>query len=267
MLPSARELYGIEARKLTESYETASSSWSVLTVVLPALALLALLAGTQVYLARTTRRIVNPPLLLATVVLLGLLGWTLVAFARQHNALDEARRRGSDPVELLTAARILVARADAEESITLSARGGGSGIEDLAGIDRGFGAIVAPIDKLLSRAADVAGRPTDRIATAYRAYRAAHDDVVAQERIGDYRTAAKLAVLPRTDGMPYSKKAALALNRVLDDEVDVAQDRFTAARARAESALGGLSTSIWLLTALCAVLALAGVRERLEEYR
>jgi hypothetical protein len=267
MLPSARELYGIEARKLTSSYETASSSWSVLAVVVPAGVLLLVLVGTQVFLARATQRILNPGLVLATAVLLGALAWPLVAFVRQDNALDEAQRSGSDPVELLTAARILAARADAEESITLSARGGGGGLTDLADADVGFQRIVAPIDGLLREAARVAGRPNDRIAAAYRAYSAAHGDVVEQVLIGEFSPASQLAVGPREDGRPSSKDAVAALNRVLDDEVDVAQRRFTATASRADSALGGLPTGIPLLAALCAMLGLAGLRRRLAEYR
>lgn len=267
MLRLALELYGVEARKLTESYETAGSSWSVLAVVVPAGVLLLLLAGTQVYLARATRRILNPGLVLATVVLLGALAWSLVAFARQDSALDKAQRTGSDPVELLTAARILAARADAEESVALSARGGGGGSENLADADDGYLKIVKPISGLLREAAEVAGRPNDRIVAAYRTYRTAHREVVRQERRGQFGPAARFAVGPRADKEPSSKEAVEALNRVLNGEVDVAQQRFAAAASRADSALAGLSTGIPLLAALCAVLALAGLRRRLEEYR
>ena len=267
MLPSARELYGIEARKLTESYATAGSPWSILAVAAPAGILLLLLGGTQVYLARATRRILNPGLVAATVVLLGMLAWCLVGFARQDGALDEAQRNGSDPVELLTAARILTARADAEESITLSARGGGSGADNLADADLGFLEIVEPIAGLLRDAAQVADRPNDPVVSAYRTYRRAHLSVVNQLLSGEFDPAGVLAVGPREDGKPSSKEAVVALNEVLDDEVGVAQRSFAASTSRADGALGGLSTGIPLLSAASAVLAIAGLRRRLEEYR
>jgi hypothetical protein len=267
MLPAARELYRIEARSLTESYETGASRASVLTVVLSAGALLALLVATQIYLARRMHRIINPRVLLATALLLGLLGWTVVAFTKQSSALEEARRSGSDPIELLTTARIVAARAAADESITLSARGGGGGAKTLAGIDVGFALIVKPIAGLLAAVAASTGQPTDDALAAYRRYRAAHERVVTQERIGQFSAAVNLAVGPGSPARPSSKDAAHELNSVLDKEVAVARRHFAAAALSAGSLLDGLPTGIVVLSALCALLAWSGVRQRLEEYR
>lgn len=267
MLPSARDLYAIEAQRLTHGYRAGVSSGGLLKVVLAGFALLAVLVGTQLFLARATRRMLNPGLALATALLLGLLVWFAVAFTIQHDALVEAQRDGSDPVELLTATRILASRAQADESIALAARGGGEGEKRLQDVDRGFQAVTRPIRGLLMQAADVSGTSITAIDHAYRRYRAAHAGVVEQVKLGNFTAAVALAVGPWTAGRPPTDAAGDALNGALDREVGRAQARFDAAAARADRALNGLSGAIAALTALCVAAALLGVRQRLEEYR
>jgi len=281
MLPAARELYRIEARDLTPSYRAGVSTWTALVVVLTGAALLALLAATQVYIARATHRIVNPYLALASALLVGLMVWILVAFAKQQNALVEAQHKGSDPVELFTVTRILASRAQANESIALAARGGGEGASELAAVDHGFQAVIRPIGVsrtggargsggLLDQATVITGHPTaaiDEIYGAYRRYLDAHGRVVKQERRGDFTAAVKLAVGSDTDGIVSSKGAADALHLTLDREVRRAQELFEDAASRAGSALAGLTVGIPLLTVLCGLLAMSGVRQRLAEYR
>jgi hypothetical protein len=277
MLPAASDLYEIQARKLTTSYRAGVSTSTVLGVMLAGLALLALLVATQVYVARATRRIVNPRLALATAVLSGLMLWIVMAFATQRNRLVEAQRAGSDPVELLTVTRILSSRAQADESIALSARGGGGGEPQLANVDRGFRAVVRPIglDRpggargsggLLHEATVVTDHSTaalDAIYGAYRRYLEAHRRVVVQERRGAFTKAIKLAVGPGAGGSAAAKDA---LNGALEQEIAVAQGHFERAASHARSALGGLAGAIPLLTMLCATLALLGMRQRLVEY-
>jgi hypothetical protein len=276
ILPSARNLYKIEARQLTTHYRSGVSTWTT-TAVIAGCALLALLAATQVYVARATRRIVNPRLALASVLLLGLLAWILVGFAVQERRLLAAQRAGSDPVELLTAARILASRAQADESTALAARGGGAGESSLGAVDDVFKTLTRPIGAdragpargsggLLDLAADRGGRSAaiDAIYVAYRRYRAAHRRVVEQETQGDFSMAVKLAV---GGSARSTRRAGAALSDALDAEIRVAQARFIDDVSRAGSALGGLAIGIPVITALCAVLALLGVRQRLREYR
>jgi len=275
ILPSARTLYEIQATKLTASYEDGVSSASLLAALLAGCALIVVLVATQVYLARTTHRLVNLRLVVATALILGLVAWITVAFVVQRGALVQAQRSGSDPVELLTAARILASRAQANESIALSARGSGEGEPFLADVDRGFRAVIKPIDGLLDEARASSAAANDgasssiavaMILRAYGHYLAAHDRVVEAEREGDFSEAVRLAVQSRLDE-PSTKDTARLLNDVLDQGITLAQQDFARRTGDALSALGGLPGAIPLLTALAALLALAGVRERLEEYR
>jgi len=271
MLPAASRLYAVQARSLTASYKTGVGTGSLLLVLVAGLALLAVLAATQVYVARATRRILNLRLALSTVILLGLLGWIAIALAVQASALEDAQRQGSDPIELLTATRILASRAQGNESIALSARGGGEGEPRLADIDRGFLTVTAPIDGLLAQfegTSQEARRSVTTIRAAYGTYLDAHDRVVTQERTGDFTQAVRLAVSdPGTRAAPSSTRAAVALDRALAGEARAAQRRFDEHASDARDALEGLSAGIPMLSALCALLALSGVRRRLDEYR
>ncbi|HEX8157510.1 MAG TPA: hypothetical protein VF526_09000 [Solirubrobacteraceae bacterium] len=304
ILIAARDLYKIQAQGLTKSYRAGVAMSTVAAVLAAGGAMLVVLLAAQVYIARATHRIVNPHLALATTVLLGLVAWIVVALALQQRDLVRAQRVGSDPVELLTATRILASRAQANESIALAARGGGEGEPRLGTVDTGFQAVIAPIGiarpgpaigsrGLLDEAAVNAGRAPgatgaiDRIYGAYRAYREAHDRVVKWEKQGNFTKAVKLAVggdaarpaptrdaagLPscvrRGSAGPMSTRAAAdALNCLLMEEVRHARGRFADAASGAGGALRGLPAGIPLLTALCALLALFGVRQRLKEYR
>jgi hypothetical protein len=278
LLPSARKLYDIEAQRLTTHYRPAVSTWTPRAVILAGCAMLALLAGTQVYVARTTRRIVNPGLALACAVLLGLVVWILVAFAAQKRETAHAQHAGSVPVKLLTLTRSHVARAQASESVALADRGAGASQSKLADLDVPFQALTRPISSgrggpargsggLLDQAA-VTGHRTaaiDAIYAAYRQYLGAHRLVVEQEIRGNFKRAVRLAVGKKRS--PSTKRTAAKLNRALDREVAAAEGRFHQFTSRSQAKLGGLATGIPLLTALSALLALLGVRQRLKEYR
>jgi hypothetical protein len=267
LLPSANRLYAVQARSLTASYESGVDSRSLLVVLVAGIVLLAVLAATQVYVARATRRLLNLRLALSTALLLGLLGWVVVALAVQARALEHAQREGSDPIELLTATRILASRAQGNESIALSARGGGEGEPSLEDIDRGFVAVTAPIDGLLGQV-EAASDATRGIRAAYTTYLDAHDRVVTAERNGDFTLAVSLAVNdPGSAEAPSSTRAAGALDGALVREARAAQRRFDRHAGGAGSAVDGLQAGIPLLSALCALLALSGVRRRLDEYR
>jgi hypothetical protein len=203
-------------------------------------------------------------------MLVGLVAWIAVAFVGQQRALTKAHRDGSDPVELLTATRILASRAQADESVALSARGGGEGEPQLSlrAIDRGFRAVTRPIDSLLDQATDRSSRAMPTIRAAYATYLRTHGHVVDMERFGDFKAAVDRAV-GRADraGVLSTMEAAAALDGALAREIRVAQGRFRSGAADAGAALDGLSTAIPLLTVMCGLLAMLGVRRRLDEYR
>jgi hypothetical protein len=226
--------------------------------------MLVLLGATQLYLARTTRRILNVPLLLATLVLLAVSIWAVVGFIGEQDALGTARH-DSDSVEVLSASRVLLARAQSDQSLTLVNRGSDV-IDpvDLTAVMR----MLSPGNGngLLGAVSTLSGQTgsadaANRLAAEFPSHRA--ETSTTARLLGSGRTLD--AIRHATSASSIS--AADRLNADLGAQLKAAQDRFTNAAADAASSLSGLSIAIPVLTVLVAGLALLGLRERLGEYR
>jgi hypothetical protein len=194
--------------------------------------------------------------------------WMIVGLIGEQNALSRTQRTGSDPVQVLSAARILALRAQGDEGLALVARGGGeASLADFDAVMRRLGSSGEPAS-LLGEARAIARRSgsaaaIDRLSATFARYLAVHRRVVALETNGHFNDAVNLAV-----GSP-AKELSLsdALNSDLIQEISAGQRRFGNAASDATAALGGLWLAIALLSVLFAGLALYGVLQRLEEYR
>ena len=266
ILPAAGQLYQVEAQRLNAEYHSGQSLLDVFGVLLVAVLALALLALTQRFLTQRTNRIVNPFLLLGTILTVVLVVWTVVAFTVSASRLDAARRRGSDPIQLLSSAQILVARAQVDENLALVARG--SGTQYLADFQAVTGALGAAdgssglVKELEPFDADFVG--TNSIDTFYAAYLKAHQAVVAAENSAQFTTAVTLATGEGTgDELP----AASDLTSVLGNEIQAAQTTFNTKAAAAAHNLAILELGVLALALVAAGLALAGLEQRISEYR
>jgi hypothetical protein len=265
MLPAAGRLYAAEARRLADHQRTGTSPDSVIAVVLAGALALAALVRAQLFLVRRMHRRVNVPLVGATVVLIGVTAWAAVGMASVRADVARAQRDGSDSVQILSAARILWLRAQADESLALDARGGGA--QYMSDIDTVDG-LLEPPSGLLGDAARLAARAGSvdgvRALTAdWREMRAAHARVAKLEADGQFGDAVRQAV---GAGSP---EAVLAhrLNRSFNALIAAAQAHFEDAAADSRSALDGAAIGIPLLLAVCAALALVGLQTRINEYR
>jgi hypothetical protein len=268
LLPAARRLYEVEALRLNGDYRSGVSTGTLLAVIAVVCAMLGLLAAIQVRLARLTHRVFNVPLALATVLVLALGVWMIVGLIGEQNALSRTQRTGSDPVQVLSAARILALRAQGDDGLALVARGGDeASLTDFDAVTRRLGSSGEPTS-LLGEAAAIARRSDsaaaiDRLSATFARYLAVHRRVVALETNGHFNDAVNLAVGSHAQELSLSD----ALNFDLIQEIAAAQRRFGSAAGDATSALGGLWLAIGLLSVLFAGLALYGVLQRLEEYR
>jgi hypothetical protein len=262
MLPASRQLYAAEARRLADHQHQGTDIDSLIGVVLAFGCLLAVLIQAQLYIAQRTHRVFNVPLVAATVVLVGLSVWTVVGMASARSALLRSQHEGTDSVQILSAARILALRAQADESLALVARGGGEQyVSDFDQVD----GLLEPPSGLLG---DAAGTTRSRaalpaLAATWRGIRDVHAQVAQLEHAGNFGAAVQRAV------GRHSREAALfdRLNRGLDAPIAAAQRRFDRAAHDARSALTGLAAGIPLLLVVCVALALIGLQNRLNEYR
>jgi hypothetical protein len=122
LLPAARDLSAQENAQLAAADQRATGlPYAALAVAL--IAALVLAAG-QWWLARRSNRIVNPGLLVASVVGLASLIWLVTALTVARTNLGAARDHGSTPVEALARAETAALQAHADESLTLIDRAG-----------------------------------------------------------------------------------------------------------------------------------------------
>jgi phosphotransferase system HPr-like phosphotransfer protein len=262
MLPASRQLYAAEAQRLNDHQHRGTDIDSLIFVVIAFGCLLAVLIQAQIYLAQRTHRVFNVPLVAATVLLVGLSVWTVVGMASARSALLRSQRDGTDSVQILSAAHILALRAQADESLALVARGDGEQyVNDFVQVDD----LLQPPSGLLGDAAGLIGSraalPT--LAATWRAIGVEHAQVAQLEHEGNFDAAVQRAV-----GL-HAREAALfdRFNRGLDAPIAAAQRRFDQAAHDARSALTGLAVGIPLMLLVCVALALAGLQNRLNEYR
>jgi len=265
ILPAAGQLYQVEAERLNTEYHSGRSLLDVFGVLLVAVLALALLALTQRFLTQRTNRIVNPFLLLGTILTVVLVVWTVVAFSASAGQLNGARHQGSDPIQLLSSAQILVARAQVDENLALVARG--SGTQYLADFQAVTGALGAPDGStgLVKELAPFAvGVGSNSINTFYAGYLTAHQAVLAAENSAHFTAAVTLAT---GDGSGDELPAASQLTSALGNEIQVAQTGFDTKAAAATHDLAALELGVLALALVAAGLALAGLEQRIAEYR
>ena len=119
------------------------------------------------------------------------------------------------------------------------------------------GGLIAEISTLARRTRTTAA--AQEFDAEYDAYQAKAEQVTRLEGGGQLTNAIAIA--------PEASVISEQLSNNLAQQIDAAQGRFTRAAADATSALGGLAFAIPLITALAAVLALLGLRQRINEYR
>jgi hypothetical protein len=244
MVHAAQRVYAAEAERLNNDYQTGTDTAALVALVAAIAAALVLLALAQLYVARISHRILNVLMLVGTVLLAVMAVWTLVGVTSEQNSLAGAQRNGSDKLEALSAANILLSRAQGDLSLTLVNRG----TDDIDPLD--FNAVTGA----LTTSPIAAG-----LRSRFVAYRAAADRIQQLENQGE--------LVPAIGQLQPVAHMANQLSDQLDGEITAADGRFKHAASDAASALSGLGLAIPLITVLVAVLSLLGLRLRINEYR
>lgn len=257
-----------------EADEAGRDAGLVVAVVL-GLAALGGLIAVQVALTRRTHRLLNLPLVLATVALAGAVGWLAVANARSGDDLDDARRGGYDSIALTAEIQASGFRAKSDETVALitgdrsrqeAAQRQAAQLLD-GEVTDGVVASVREgeplsLDGLLADAAARADSARERAAVAELFVRwQRYDDTVVDLRAAATADARReLAVGPASstfNGFNFSVESVLGDNRT----------QFLAGLDRATERLGGLTAVTLLVPLAAAVAALGGLQLRINEYR
>ena len=262
ILPAADLVYAAEARRLSDDYSTGTGAAAIVALVAVILLALALLLYAQTYVARLSRRILNPLMLGATAVLLAISIWAVVGMIQERNALASARH-AADSVEVLSATRVLVSRAQSDQSLTLANRGSDeTDPVDFTHVIAQLGSPSGLLAEIRRQANSEAARAASvRLDRAFEQFRAGAAQIATAQNGG--RTGAAIS--------DASSPAAAALTDQLDTnlsaQIAAAQRQVVQAGSEATSALAGLWIVIPVLALIAAVLAVLGIWQRLREYR
>ena len=241
--------------------QTRTTRLPVLAFAVTTSALLGLVLA-QVYLACKSRRLINPGLVVAALLMAGLLVWSVAAFMVSTAAAERARTAGTQPLSALVTARILAQQARADEMLGMLRRGSDSQSE----VDFSRHSIV--LSEILAQHRNtsrggVADAQVADAATALDGWRDTH--TVLQDRLGngDYPGAGALAVGPGDDA---STARFAALDDALRSAIDKLRDEEREASDDAYRATSLLPVGALVLGVLCGFAVGGGIWPRLNEY-
>ncbi|TGO05591.1 hypothetical protein [Serinibacter arcticus] len=214
----------------------------------------AVLVGIQIWLARKTRRTINPAILVGTA--LALVAWLacVLAVNTSNEAVTETREGPYAQTLAVSQALSLAGEARTAESFGLIQRGSGAAQEET-------------FDERIAQAQAQYDRPTVRGASSasdLESWVGGHDLVRELDDQGDWDGAVALATSTEP-GDPTALYVTFVETATAEVEQSSAQ-----ARDGFRSAGTGVVVAGWALVAaglVCAVLSWRGINKRLEEYR
>ncbi|MFV2177671.1 hypothetical protein ACFHW2_14225 [Actinomadura sp. LOL_016] len=300
ILPKAYNITLDSGERVRHSYETersavlAGRSWLLLLGVVS----LALLLVLQVYLARTFRRVLNPALVLATLGTVALTAVGAAVLTAHAGHIERAKEDGFDSILALSRARAVSHNAFADESRYLLDPGRADTYDQvyldkslsvvypemgdrplnlenyyaaldgaLAAYKPGIGQDV-PFLGFFGDEARTAGRGREaaalqRTLEAYLEVQRSDEEIRRRASEGD-RGAAIALRMNRSAG---ALRDFAAYDRALNELAGVHRDAFDGAITAADGGLRGWAAVPAVAVAAVALLAVAGVRPRLAEFR
>ncbi|RSM78673.1 hypothetical protein DMH04_32955 [Kibdelosporangium aridum] len=258
MLRLAQRLYMAETTRLEEAQNQAGVvGWTLLVV---GVLVLGGLVAVQIYLTRTTRRVLNAGLLVATLAALAAVSWYAIATAKAADHSVTSRQQGSAAVKAFAEARIKVLEARSDEALTLVARGNGRSYEEHFVLVRN-----ELNGGLLANAKAAASADTvvlvDNAINAWHGWVDSHRELRSQDDSGDYDKAIEMA----TNGAPGELYGTV--DRELGTAIARAADKFHDEAVSARGALSTADIGIAVLFVLAALAVWFGLAPRIREYR
>jgi hypothetical protein len=248
------------------------------TGVLPAVAVavvaLGVLVAAQLWTFRQSRRVVNLPMAVATLLLVGAIGWLVAATFQSRTDIETARADGYDSITLTSRIQTAAYRAKADETVALitgdaarrtsataTAQSLLAGPATPAAVDAVRQGRAPGVQGLLTDAAGVADSDRERAAVAEMLVRwQRYPDTAAQLRSITYVDQQRAVFVGPTsatfNGFNFSVESVLGDNR----------DQFLDGLASAADRLGSLTLVALFLPLLAALGALFGFQLRLNEY-
>ncbi|MFC9361717.1 hypothetical protein ACFTZB_34710 [Rhodococcus sp. NPDC057014] len=257
ILPLAERLYNDQAGAVADTQS--HTARLPVTAIVVASAGVVVLTVAHVYVAHRSRRRVNPGLACATVLLVALVVWIVVAGLLSTSASERARIDGAEPLAAVTKARILAQQARADETLGLLRPG-----FDPTGSDytRHTDALTAILNSDASPdAVDVPA--INDASAAFEGWRSAHRELQRKLADGDYQGAADVAVGP---GSTASTAQFRALDESLEDAIIALRADELDAMRESYRRMAALTVGAVVLAVSAALAVIAGIEPRVSEY-
>jgi hypothetical protein len=248
LLPAAEKVYTGNLATVEED-QSAVGSLPIVSLVLLALALVAIGAGSVVMYRRTNRQF-NIGLVVAAATVILVIGWVVVATQLAAREIERSRTEGTARFEQLAQARILAQKARTEETLELIAR------SDISAAEKSFHGHLDELNKLLDAAPATTNDAVQKWITSHQSQTEAYNG-------GDYDAAVAQAIGPD----PAASAAQFAqvefsLREGIERTRETLRDRVTAAGAW----LAWSPTGTLVLMVVAASAAVVGLWPRLKEF-
>lgn len=258
VLPWAEQLHAEKSGDVSDAQrQFATPPWSAFLMLAVSVAVL---IAAQVFLSRRTRRTVNVGFAGATVGVVALLGWMLVAGLISSTATDRALVRGAEPLDLLTTSRILAQQARADETIGMTRRGGSLDYEQQ------YADSVAGLANTLDMLAhddDTHSVRLDDARALVSLWSTSHDRMNAALDVGDFDTAVDIAT---GSAAGDSTDVFGRLDSSIVGEIDSARLSLRDDVQRGASVLSGLTVGTGIICGLAVAAVAGGMWSRVREY-
>jgi hypothetical protein len=260
ILPDAQQLYQKTSQRVDS--ETTATAHFPAPVILVVATTLVFGVFSDRWLARRTRRRINPGLVLGALGIVVMVVWVGTALQISTTASSSAKDTAAESLKTVTNVAITAQQARADETLSLIRRGDEE-IRKQAFYQR-IEAMHQQIDAYMSRS-DAIDKPdlqgADQLLIRWRQ---ANDRINAYMSVGNYRAATQVALgKGEDDSTPAFDRLDEALTRAMDESrTQLRSDVLNARSGLSGAQVGGLVLS------LGAALAVAlGLWPRLKEYR
>jgi hypothetical protein len=249
LLPAAEKVYTGNLATVEED-QSAVGALPIVSLVLLALALVAIGAGSVIMYRRTNRQF-NIGLVVAAATVILVIGWVVVATQLAAREIERSRTEGTARFEQLAQARILAQKARTDETLELIAR------SDISATEKSFHGHLDELTKLLDAA------PAATTNDAVQKWIASHQRQTEAYNGGDYDAAVAQAIGPDPAASASQfAQVESSLREGIERTRETLRDPVTAAGAW----LAWSPTGTLVLMVIAASAAVVGLWPRLKEF-
>jgi hypothetical protein len=260
ILPDAQQLYKATSERVDS--ETTASTEIPAPVILVVTATVVFGAFSHRWLARRTRRRINPGLVVGALGILVMMVWVGTALAISTTASRSAKDTAADSLKIVTNVEITAQQARADETLSLIRRGDEE-IRKQSFYQR-IDMMHEQIDKYMARPDAVDKDDLQGADQLLVRWRQANDRINSYISVGNYRAATEVALgSGENDSTPAFDKLDESLVKVMDQSrTHLRNDVLNARSGLSGAQLGGVVLSLG-----AAVAVALGLWPRLKEYR